>query len=184
MLQHIGIISDQAIECNDGEVNMILLGQVISFLSVFSSRMAEKQYEFDLGAELSKFIEKCNTKHENNLQQPSCRKVDACITTISENAPPAYSLQVLAQWEHACQDSSTFIAAIQTSLISGARDGVRSELSGSMLRIQRAREEGRRPETENEMVSWSGGSVESEVKEGDGEFIWSKVVDGLVAISK
>ncbi len=183
VLQHVGVISDKAIDGNGGELNTILLGQVISFLSVFSSIMAERECEFDLGEELSKYVEKCYTKHKNNPQKHSSSSVDACITTISENAPPAYSLQILAQWEHACLDSSTFITAIHTSLVSGARDGVRSELSGSLLRIQRSREEGRRPITENGMLRWSGVSVEDEGVE-DGGFIWSKVLEGTVEITK
>jgi hypothetical protein len=183
VLQHIGVISDKAIEGNGGEVNTIILGQVISFLSVFSSRMAERECVFDLGAELSKYVEKCCFKHKNNPQKHSSSSVDACITTISENAPPAYSLQILAQWEHACLDSSTFISAIHTSLISGARDGVRSELSGSLLRIQRSREEGRRPITENGMSSGSGGSAEDKVVE-DGGFIWSRILEGTAEITK
>lgn len=182
VLQHIGVISNKAIESSEGEVNTVLLGQVISFLSVFSSRMAEKEFEFDLSAELSKLVKKCHIAHENKPQRHSFSNIDACLTAIAENAPPACSLRVLAQWEHSCVHSSTFISAIHAALISGARDGVRGELSGSMLRIQRARDEGRRPMTENGVMVWSGVPVEGEVE--DRGSIWSRVLEGTVAISK
>ncbi len=182
MLQHVDVISDTALKGNDGEVNTILLGQVISFLSIFSSRTAENECEFDLGAELSKFAKKCDTNHKNNPQHHSSSNIGACITAIAENAPPSCSLRVLAQWENSYLDSSTFISAIHTSLISGARDGVRGELSGSMLRIQRAREEGRRSIMEKGEMSWSGGSVEGEAE--NGRFIWTRVLEGTVVITK
>ncbi len=174
VLHQVGVISDVALRGNEGEVNTILLGQVISFLSKFSSRIAEEECAFDLSAELSKFVKKCDTNRNSNLH--------ACITTIAENAPPSCSLRVLAQLENSCFDSSTFISAIHTSLIIGARDGVRGELSGSMLRIQRAREEGRRPIMESGEMCWSGGSVEGKVENGG--FIWTRVLDGMVAIAK
>lgn len=182
VLQHIGVISDKAIESSEGKVNTVLLGQVISFLSVFSSRTAGKELEFDLSAELSKFLEKCHIAHENKPHHHSFSSIDACITAIAENAPPACSLRVLAQWEHSCVHSFTFISAIHAALISGARDGLRGELSGSMLRIQRAREEGRRPMTENGVMIWSGVPVEGDIE--DRGSIWSRVLEGTVAISK
>lgn len=174
VLKHICVISDKAIEGNEGEVNTILLSQVISFYIDVSSCMKENGREFDIVAELSKLVEKCYSEHEN---------IDACVSTISETAPPSFSLQVFSQWEHAPVGSSSLVSALHTCLIRGARDGVRSELSGSLLRIQRAREEGRRPMLES---AWNADSEDLDKEEEDelGGFIWPSVLDGTVVLSK
>ena len=183
VLQYLDVILDKAIEGDDGEINTILLGQVITFYSIISPYMTERNCEFDIGVQLSKLVGKCYYKHKTNPHY-SPSNVDSCITTISENAPPTNSLQVLSQLEHSCPVSSgTFVSAIHTSLIVGARERVSTELSGSLLRIQRARDEGRRQIAENGVTtSWNGGIAVSDVE--DGGFIWSKVLDGMVAITK
>ena len=184
VLQHLGIITNKAVEGNEGEINTVLLGRVISFFNTYSSCMEDQEHEFNNVAELSKLLEKCYMENQNNSDYPSSN-IDACITTISENAPPAHSLQVLSQWEHTPVEPSSLVSAIHTSLIRGAREGVRNELSGSLLRIQRARD-GRRPIVDNHMMSWnadadeSGGGEEEEA----GGYIWESVLDGTLTIDK
>lgn len=186
VIQHLGIISDKAIKGNEGEINTVVLGQVIRFFNTISPCMEENNFEFNTVAELEKLLEKSYAEHENNPRYPSSN-IDACIATISENAPPAHSLQVLSQWEHnTCITSFSLTSALHTSLIRGAREGVGSELSGSLLRIQRAREEGRRPIVENGMVSWSTHVEELNVDEEEemGSFIWPSILDGTLTIAK
>ena len=143
IIQHLSLISNKAIEGNEGEINTVLLAQVVSFYSVISQHcMKANDCDFNIVDELSRLVTKCYDEHKNNLQGVN---IDACITTISENAPPTCTLQVLSQWEHTSVTSSSLLSAFHTCLIQGAREGVRSEISGSLLQIQRAREEGRRP---------------------------------------
>lgn len=200
-LQHLSIISDKAIKGNEGELNTFLLGRVILFFNVLPPSTEEDLYEFDHVTELSKLLEKCLTETQNNSHY-SPRNMEACITTISETAPPVHCLQVLSQWGgdtaiiRELSSSSVLVSALQTCLIRGAREGVRNEFSGSLLRIQRAREEGRRPNVvANGMLtmnSWSIGTEEGTVVGDDGEeedmsgkgFVWPNVLDGSLEISK
>ena len=60
-------------------------------------------------------------------------------------------------------------------------------MSGSLLRIQRAREEGRRPTADNGMMmSWDGNSSElrSEEDNGEGDSIWESILNGTIDIVK
>ena len=185
VLKHLCIITDKAIEGSEGEINTVLLGQVISFFNVISSRM---ECDFNNVTELSKLLEKCHIENEKNPHY-SHGNINSCITTISENAPPSDSLQVLSQWEHSSVSSPSLIMALHTSLIRGAREGVRNELSGSLLRIQRAREEGRRPATFTDHygmgMSWNAADLEEPmVGVEEGGFIWSSVLDGTLEIAK
>jgi hypothetical protein len=184
LLRHLYVISDKAIEGNRGEVDKSLLGQLIGIFNELLRCAEENNYLFDIAAELSKLIEKCYTKRENNTHF-SPGNIGACIITISETAPPYHSLRVLSDWDHSSVGCSTFVAAIHTSLIRGAREGVRNGLSGSLLRIQRAREEGRRPSVENDMMRWKADTDESVGSEEEsGGVIWSSLLDGSALITK
>jgi hypothetical protein len=147
--------------------------------------MEENNCSFDIVAELCKLVEKCSTEHRNNLHY-SLSNAGACITIISETAPPTYSLQVLSHWDHITSVRySTFVSAIHSSLIRGAREGVCIGLSGSLLRIQRAREEGRRPIVENDMMSWKMDTEQSvHCEEESGGVIWSSLLDGSAVFAK
>jgi len=185
IIQHLSLISNKAIEGNEGEVNTVLLAQVVSFYSVISHHCMETyDCDFSITKEVSRLVTKCHDKHHNNLQDVN---IDACITTISENAPPTCTLQVLSQWEHTSVTSSSLLSAFHTCLIQGAREGVRSEISGSLLQIQRAREEGRRPivEKDDNPSYWGhldNDSDEEEVEGGSG--IWSSILNGTLEIAK
>ncbi len=197
VLKHLRTISDVAVKGNDGELNATLLSQIITFFNVLAPCLEKHQYELDIIAELTKLLEQCRTEETKNSSYSSTN-VDACIICVSENAPPSKSLQVFSQWEHSSIESASLVSAIQTSLLRGAREGLRNELSGSLLRIKRAREEGRMPMMmENEMTSWGAvGSVgdvtdgSGEEEEDDGEeaggggFIWKRVLDGTLQIAK
>ena len=197
VLKHLQTISDVAVKGNDGELNANLLSQIITFFNVLAPFLEKHQYELDLIAELTKLLEQCRTEESKNPSYSSTN-VDACITCVSENAPPSKSLQVFSQWEHSSIGSASLVSAIQTSLLRGAREGLRNELSGSLLRIKRAREEGRMPMMmENEMTSWDAvGSVgvvtdgcgeeeeEEDEEAGGGGFIWKRVLDGTLQITK
>ncbi|KAL3826746.1 hypothetical protein ACHAXA_009355 [Cyclostephanos tholiformis] len=184
VLQHLQIISVKAIEGNRGEVNRSLLGQLIGIYNALFRCAEENNYPFDFVAELSKLIEKCYANHQNNLNFSSSN-IGACIIVISETAPPTYSLRVLSDWDHSSVGCSNFVAAIHTSLIRGAREGVRSGLSGSLLRIQRAREEGRRPSVENDIMRWKADTDKSVgFEEESGGVIWSSILDGSASIAK
>ena len=184
VLQHLQIISVKAIEGNRGEVNRSLLGQLIGIYNALFRCAEENNYPFDFVAELSKLIEKCYANHQSNLNF-SLSNIGACIIVISETAPPTYSLRVLSDWDHSSVGCSNFVAAIHTSLIRGAREGVRSGLSGSLLRIQRAREEGRRPSVENDIMRWKADTDKSVgFEEESGGVIWSSILDGSASIAK
>ncbi len=176
VLQHLRIISDKAIEGNEGEVNTILLGQVIAFYNAIAPHLSGNGCEFSIVDELSKLVEKCYADHHN---------IDSCISTIAEHAPTACTLQVITQLEDTSFiEPSSLISALHTSLIRGAREGVRSELSGSLLRIQRAREEGHRPMINSGMVSWTRGSEEPDVDDEVGDFLWPSILEGTLVITK
>ena len=185
IIQHLSLISNKAIEGNEGEVNTVLLAQVVSFYNVISPHCIEAiDCDFNIVDELSRLVDKCYDEHQNNLQDVN---IDACITTISENAPPTCTLQVLSQWEHTSVTSSSLLSAFHTCLIQGAREGVRSEISGSLLQIQRAREEGRRPIVEKDDKPSYWGDVDNdfddEEEEGGGG-IWSSILNGTLEIAK
>ena len=75
---------------------------------------------------------------------------------------------------------------MHTSLLRGARDGIRNELSGSLLRIRRVREEalGQRPLIENDLV-WDGGADEPiDVEDGVECLVWQSVLNGTSTIAK
>ena len=185
IIQHLSLISNKAIEGNEGEVNTVLFAQVISFYSVISQHcMATNDCDFNIVDELSRLVDKCYDEHQNNLQDVN---IEACITTISENAPPTCTLQILSQWEHTSVTSSSLLSAFHTCLIRGAREGVRSEISGSLLQIQRAREEGRRPivEKDDKRSYWKDADIDSEEEaEEDGGGIWSSILNGTLEIAK
>jgi len=166
-------------------VNKTLLGQLTAFYIEILRCMEENNCSFDIVAELCKLVEKCSTEHRNNLHY-SLSNAGACITIISETAPPTYSLQVLSHWDHITSVGySTFVSAIHSSLIRGAREGVCIGLSGSLLRIQRAREEGRRPIVENDMMSWKTDTEQSvHCEEESGGVIWSSLLDGSAVFAK
>ena len=187
VLQHLTIVTEKAIEGNEGEINTVLLGQAIEFFNVIPSCIeGEGTFGFDNVTELSKLLEKCYLTSKQDPTNYSNNNIHACITTISENAPPAHSLQVFSQWEHTSVQS--LVSAIHTSLIRGAREGFRNEISGSLLRIQRAREEGRRPIVENDMMRWNPSSEELLLDENNNEeeevFIWDSILDGTLEIEK
>ena len=186
IIQHLSLISNKAIEGNEGEVNTVLLAQVVSFYSVISQHcMDTNDCDFNITKEVSRLITKCHDEHQNNLQDVN---IEACISTISENAPPTCTLQVLSQWEHTSVSSSSLLSAFHTCLIQGAREGVRSEISGSLLQIQRAREEGRRPivESDDKQSYWGDADNDSDdEKEGEGGGgIWSSILNGTLQIAK
>jgi hypothetical protein len=181
IIQHLSLISNKAIEGNAGEVNTVLLAQVISFYNVISQHCIEAiDCDFNIVDELSRLVDKCYDDHQNNLQDVN---IEACITTISENAPPTCTLQVLSQWAHTSVTSSSILSAFHTCLIQGAREGVRSEISGSLLQIQRAREEGRRPIVESDDKPSYWGDVDNDEEEGGGG-IWSSILNGTLEMAK
>ena len=185
IIQHLSLISSKAIGGNEDEVNTVLWAQVVSFYSVISQHcMKANDCDFNIVEELSRLVDKCYDEHQNNLQDVN---IDACITTISENAPPTCTLQVLSQWEHTSVTSLSLLTAFHTCLIRGAREGVRSEISGSLLQIQRAREEGRRPivDKDDKPSYWGDADNDSEEEEDeDGGGIWSSILNGTHEIAK
>jgi hypothetical protein len=189
VLKHLRIISDVAIKGNDGELNATLLSEIITFFNVLTPCLEKYQYDFDTIAELTLLLEQCKTEGMENSSYNSTN-MDVCITCVSESAPPSKSLRVFSQWAHSSIESASFVTAIQTSLLRGAREGVRSELSGSLLRLKRAREEGRRPMMESELGSWSDtandnvGEDDEEDEAGGESFIWKRVLDGTLKIAK
>jgi len=185
IIRHLRLMSNKAIEGNEGEVNTVLLAQVVSFYSVISQHcMATNDCNFNIVDELSRLVEKCYDEHQNNLKDVN---IEACITAISENAPPTCTLQILSQWEHTSVTSSSLLSAFHTCLIQGAREGVRSEISGSLLQIQRAREEGRRPivDKDDKPSYWGDVDNDSDEEEGEGGGgIWSSILNGTLEIAK
>ena len=185
IIQHLSLISNKAIEGNEDEVNTVLLAQVVSFYNVISQHCIKaNDCDFNIVDELSRLVAKCYDKHQNNLQDVN---IEACITTISENAPPTCTLQVLSQWEHTSVTSTSLLSAFHTCLIRGAREGVRSEISGSLLQIQRAREEGRRPivDKDDKPSYWGDVDNDSDDEEGGGGGgIWSSILNGTLEIAK
>lgn len=185
VVRHLRTISDVAVRGNNGVLNTALLSQVISFFNVISPCMIEHSFEFTTASELTILLNQCVTAELDHDSANATDIVGSCILTISENAPPAECLRVLASWEHTSIESPAIISAIHTCMIRGARKGVNEELSGSLLRIQRAREEGRRPHIADGVVEWenSNNGTQEEVTEEEG-YLWANILNGTVLISK
>ena len=166
-----------------GELNTHLLCLVVPFLSEYASIFNSAGLDIDLISELTKMLQVCHAKSQND-DEYSKSNIDACISVISENSPPDKVLHVLSQWDHTTSDSCAFVDAIHTCLIRGAREGVRSELSGSLLRVRRAREEGRRPDLV--ATDWYDMEQDASQDEGehdkDGPTIWNAVLSGTLPI--
>lgn len=183
VIQRLSLISSKAVEGAGGELNTQLLCLVVPFLSEYASIFKSAGLDIDLTSELTKVLQVCRAKSQND-DDYSTGNIDACISVISENSPPDKVLQVLSKWDHLSMHSSAFVDAIHTCLIRGAREGVRSELSGSLLRVRRAREEGRRPDLVT--TSWYDLEQDASQDEGehekDGPTIWNSVLSGSVPI--
>ena len=183
VIQHLSFISSKAVEGAGGELNTHLLCLVVPFLSEYASIFKSAGLDIDLMSELTKMLQVCLAKTQND-DEYSTSNIDACISVISENSPPDKVLQVLSQWDHTTSHSSAFVDAIHTCLIRGVREGVRYELSGSLLRVRRAREEGRRPD----VVTTSWNDLEQDASQDDGEHekdgptIWNSVLSGTIPI--
>ena len=130
-------------------------------------------------------LENCTVDGQSGAEYaPSL--VNTCITNIAKSASPTDALKVISQWKMSDLASQAFVEAMHTSLLRGARDGIRNELSGSLLRIRRVREEalGNRPLIENDLV-WDGGADEPiDVEDGVECLVWQSVLNGTSTIAK
>ena len=185
VLQFLHVISDVAIEGNKSGVNKTLLDQLIKVYNAILPCMEANNCDFDLVSELSRLLEECLIKKRAKSDNSSNR-IRTCITTISETAPPTCTLRVLSDRDHSSVDYFTLVSAIHMSLIRGARNGLRSaSLSGSLLQIQRAREEERRPIVDCDMMSWKAETEDLvEDKEELGGVIWASILSGNAIIAK
>mmetsp|Transcript_4757 Transcript_4757/g.9803 ORF Transcript_4757/g.9803 Transcript_4757/m.9803 type:complete len:896 (-) Transcript_4757:78-2765(-) len=183
VVRHLRTIADVAIRGNNGVLNTALLSQVIAFFNVISPCMIEQSFEFTTATELTTLLNQCVASELDHDDANATDNVGSCILTISEDAPPAEYLRVLASWEHTSIESPAIMSAIHTCMIRGARKGVNQELSGSLLRIQRAREEGRRPHIADGVMEWENNGTQEEDTEEEG-YLWANILNGTVLISK
>ena len=190
VLQFLRIISDVAIEGKTSMLNKTLLGQLIEVYNAILPCMETNDCDFNLVSELSRLLDECSIKKRTMLQHDSSNRFRTCITTISETAPPTCTLRVLSNREYLSVEYFTLVTAIRTSLIRGARNGLRSAgLSGSLIQIQQAREEERRrrrrPTVECDIMTWKAETENSvEDKQESGGFIWASIFSGNAIIAK
>ncbi|KAL7464072.1 hypothetical protein ACHAXS_004408 [Conticribra weissflogii] len=185
IVHHLRTISDVAIKGSNGVLNTALLSQVIAFFNVISPCMIEHSYEFTITTELTRLLNQCVKAELDHDSANTTDNVGSCILTISENAPPLEYLRVLSSWEHTFIESPAIMSAIHTCMIRGARKGVNQELSGSLLRIQRAREEGRRPHIADAVMEWENSNKRTQEEDTEeGGYLWANILNGSTPISK
>ena len=192
VLQFLRIISDVAIEGKTSMLNKTLLGQLIEVYNAILPCMETNDCDFNLVSELSRLLDECSIEKRTMLQHDSSNRIRTCITTISETAPPTCTLRVLSNREYLSVEYFTLVTAIRTSLIRGARNGLRSAgLSGSLIQIQQAREEEerrrrrRRPTVECDIMTWKAETENSvEDKQESGGVIWASILSGNAIIAK
>lgn len=183
IVRHLRHISTIAIA---GELDPLLLGQVISFYTDMTKGTTENQNDFNIIHELTQIFQQCINEDENNPSHDASSKMSACLTVLSENASPSDGLKVLSGFDLQYIQLPPKIAAIQSFLTRGARESVGKELSGSLLRIQRVREERQRFELQECMSAFTlnkNNDTSTDEEESEG-FIWPSVIDGRMLISK
>jgi hypothetical protein len=96
------------------------------------------------------------------------------IDLLAHKASPADALQTFALWSEEFASPGESVPALHTLIQRGAQFGIKTELSGSLLRVNHARQRrGRSPERR------PGGSVER--IEGN---VWRRMFEGSVPVDK
>ena len=181
IIQHLRQISDIAIA---GEINSSLLSQVVAFYTDMAINKKENLAGFDIVSELSKLFKQCVEEAQNDSSYDLPKSLSTCLTVVSDNASPSDGLKVLCTLELTGVDFQDVTTAIHTLLTRSARENVGKEISGSLLRIQHAHEEGRCI-LEESMSDWSYDSSATEEDEDESEgFIWPNILEGRVLLSK
>ena len=178
--QHLRHISETAIA---GDFDSLLLGQIITFYTNVFKITAENLDTFDIITELTRILQLCMGQDDNIPSREDLNKMNSCLNVISEKAAPSDGIKVLSELDMPGIELSFKISAIHSMLTRGARENVENEISGSLLRIQRVREDQQRLDFDE------GVSVYNNLDEGDGEeeaggFIWPSILDGRMLISK
>lgn len=181
LLRHLRHLSKIAIV---ETVNSDLLGQVVAFYTVMGKRDIDA---FDVSLELTKIFQQCIEEGKRNPSYDTLSNLNSCCAVLAENASPSEGIHVLSQLDTSLVDQQFMIRAIQTLLTRGARENAGSEISGSLLRIQRVREERWRFEKENLAVhnnlDHNETTGDDDVEELDG-FIWPSILKGRAMITK
>lgn len=182
VIQHLRNISEIAIV---SDVNPTLLGHVIIFYTDISKNKSHGLDQFDVVDELTKVFQQCIKEGENNPTYDIAGNLTMCLTVIAENASPSDGLKVLFNLDLPNIEHQSKISAVHTLLNRGAYENVGDEICGSLLRIQRVREERRRFELEESMsvYNFDESEVTEEEEETDG-FVWSSILEGRMSISK
>ena len=182
ILKHLRHISETAIT---GEFDSLLLGQVISFYTnVFKNRTGSLDI-FDIITELTRMLSLCISQENNNPSHEDLNKMNACLNVISEKASPSDGLKVLSKFDMSNIELSFKISAIHTMLTCGAHDNVENEVSGTLLRIQRVREDMQRLDFGEGASVYNFDEIDDGRDEEDAEgFIWPSILDGRMLISK
>ena len=182
LLRHLSHISSIAIE---GELDSQLLGEVVAFYTDVSAKPSQWVGEFDIVNELTNILEKCIDKNENNSSSAKSNDVNTCLRLLSENTTPLDGLKVLSRLELSDADQSAKVSALHTLLIRGASKSVDKELSASLLRIQRVREDNQLFSLEESMSVYNFDENDAAVDEEESNgFIWPNILDGRMIISK
>lgn len=181
-VQHLRKISDIAIT---GELNASMMGRIIGFFTDVSKNTNGKLDEFDIVSELLKLLQQCIDTGNSNPSYDVYKNLNKCLAVFSENVSPPDGLTVLSKFELTNVELPSIISAVHTLLTRGARESVGKEISGSLLRIQRAREEGRYLVLEESVRDWTFDNNDSAIDEEESDsFIWPSVLDGRILISK
>ena len=181
-VQHLREISDIAIT---GDLNASLMGRIIGFFTDVSKNTDGKLDGFDIVSELLKLLQQCIDTDNSNPSYDMYKNLNTCLRVVSENASPSDGLAVLSTFELTNIELPTIISAVHTLLTRGARESVGKEISGSLLRIHRAREEGRCLLLAESVRDWTCDDNDSAIDEEESEsFIWPSVLDGRMLMSK
>ena len=164
------------------KVDASLLGQVIDFYNEVSKKKDEFD-SFDIVTELKNIFQQCTAEGEQNESYDRSSNINACLAAISQTASPLHGIKVLCEFELPLIDFQSKTAAINTMLTRGARESVGQEISGSLLRIQRVREERWRIGLEEMVYNFDQNEATVDEQESEG-FIWPSILDGRMSISK
>ena len=182
VVKHLRYISRISIE---GELDSQLLGEVIAFYTDLSFKSSQEIDGFDIINELTNIVQQCIGKRETDSSCVKSTDINVCLSLLSENTTPSDGLKVLSQLELSGVDQSARVSALHTLLTRGASESVDKEISASLLRIQRVREEKQHFDFEEGMSVYNFDENGAEVDEDESNgFIWPNILDGRMIISK
>mmetsp|Transcript_1042 Transcript_1042/g.1605 ORF Transcript_1042/g.1605 Transcript_1042/m.1605 type:complete len:182 (-) Transcript_1042:73-618(-) len=154
-----------------------------------------------LDEELFDLVEFCSNGEVRDDDPPniSTSKTEFVVDLMAKQFPPSSVLEMMYHWSPRLSSSTAIIPALRTVLTRAAVHGFRNrELSGALLRIQRARDElivdlddsfeVQKTSQEEKLMSSSFSSTGLDLMRDEGAKcrgkLWSRLLDGTAIIDK